>query len=73
MDINIDELPNVIYACFVSHNFCEMNNEVVNVERVRSYVNYERDFQPTSNTSRTESNESGGKKVRRILTTYFDP
>ena len=25
MDINLYDLPNVVYACFVLHNFCEMN------------------------------------------------
>ena len=27
MDVNIDDLPYVIYACFVLHNFCEVNKE----------------------------------------------
>ena len=27
MDINMDELPFVVYACFVLHNFCEINGE----------------------------------------------
>ena len=27
MDINFHELPYVIYACFVLHNFCELNNK----------------------------------------------
>ena len=26
MDINLSDLPHVIYACFVLHNFCEMNH-----------------------------------------------
>ena len=26
MDINLGDLPNVIYACFVLHNYCEMND-----------------------------------------------
>ena len=72
MDINIDELPFVIYVCFVLHNFCEKNNESVSEERVRTVVNYDHEFQPVSNGGRTESNESGGKKVRQILTRFFD-
>ena len=27
IDINMDDLPYVIYSCFVLHNFCELNNE----------------------------------------------
>ena len=33
MDINLDELLFVIYACFVLHNFCELNNESINRKR----------------------------------------
>ena len=73
MDINIDKLPYVIYACFVLHNFCESTNESVSEERVRSAIAYDHDFQPASQGNRGETNESGGKKVRRILTKYFDP
>lgn len=75
MDINISELPNVIYACFVLHNFCELNNEKIGEEKVASAIDYERNFQPaaTPNNYRTDCNEAGGKKIRRILTKYFDP
>ena len=65
MDINLTELPNVIYACFVLHNFCEVNNERIGEEEVVSAVN--------PNNYRTDCNEVGGKKIRRILTQYFDP
>ncbi|KAF3848896.1 hypothetical protein F7725_015393 [Dissostichus mawsoni] len=27
MDINLDDLPHVIYSCFVLHNFCEASKE----------------------------------------------
>ena len=73
MDINIDELPYVVYACFILHNFCENNNESVSEERVRSCMTYDQEFQPVTRTYKNKSNESGGKKVRRILTNYFDP
>ena len=35
MDINIEELPFVTYACFVLHNFCELNHETV-IEKIKS-------------------------------------
>ena len=31
MDINLDDLPTVIYACFVLHNYCEMNKESISI------------------------------------------
>ena len=70
MDIN--DLPLVMYACFVLHNFCEMNKDVIHEESVRSSIVYERQFQPTTTSNRyaTEKNEAEGK---RVLAKYFDP
>ena len=73
VDININDLPQVIYACFVLHNFCKANNDAVNEETVRSAITYDRQFQPPRSTSRTMANETEGKRVRRVLTKYFDP
>lgn len=75
MDINLQDLPSVIYACFVLNNYCEFNNESVSEERVRSAVSYDQDFQPGTTTNRymTDCNETEGKRIRRVLTKYFDP
>ena len=75
MDINLDELPYVIFACFALHNFCELNNESINDETVRMAITYDRDFQPPTALNRyaVSSNETEGKRIRRTLTNYFDP
>ena len=75
MDINTIDLPNVIYACFVLHNFCEVNSDSVNEDMVQNAISYDRYFQPpvSSSIRIASSNEPEGKKVRRILTKYFDP
>ena len=75
MDINIDDLPMVIYACFILNNYCELNNEYVHDELVRNAVSYDQDFQPTTQANRyvTDKNETEGKRVRNVLATYFDP
>ena len=59
MDINLDELADVICACFVLPNFCELNNERINEECVTAAINYDREFQPTvvPNNYRTDANE----------------
>lgn len=75
MDINIHDLPFVIYACFVLHNYCEVNGESVFEERVRLATHYDRLFQPNTERNRytTDNNEVEGKRVRKVLTNYFDP
>ena len=75
MDINLDDLPFVIHACFILHNFCEQNNETVSEEKVSSVINYDREFQPPTqaNNFRTDCNEVEGKHFRALLTRFFDP
>ena len=40
MDINLEELPTVIHACFVLHNFCESRNENVQDDLERCTMEY---------------------------------
>ncbi|KAI2665141.1 NLR family CARD domain-containing protein 3 [Labeo rohita] len=46
MDINTKDLPFVIYACFVLHNYCEALHQLINEQRINVDDLYERDFQP---------------------------
>jgi len=46
MDINLEDLPQVIYACFVLHNFCELNQEGISEETMRRVMTYDRESQP---------------------------
>ena len=75
MDINLQELPSVIYACFVLHNFCELHKDVISNDRVFAAVNYDKEFQPPREIYRPRSdpNEAEGKEIRRVLVKYFDP
>ena len=77
MDINIHDLPSVIYACFVLHNFCELHNESVSESCTQSAIQYDGEFQPPVTTcgyaASQGSNDIAGKAVRRILTKFFDP
>ncbi|XP_033973718.1 putative nuclease HARBI1 [Trematomus bernacchii] len=75
MDINLVDLPHVIYSCFVLHNFCEASKEAVDVQSVLGTIQAERDLQPPTQSNRylTDCNEGEGKRVRRVLTAYIDP
>jgi len=75
MDINIKDFPNVFYVCFVLHNFCEVNSDSLNEDIVQTAISYDRYFQPpvSSSIRIASSNETEGRKVRHILTKYFDP
>ena len=76
MDINTEELPTVIYACFVLHNFCETRKDSIHDDLVQCTIEYEREFQPTTEPPRintSNKSEADGKKIRKILTKYLDP
>ena len=74
MDINLLDLPTVVYACFVLHNFCEINKERISDEQVRSAVEYNQQTQPIDERFVGPVNEVGkqAKQARRILTEYFN-
>lgn len=74
MDINLQELPFVIYACFVLHNFCEASKETIDENHVTEAIQHDRDNQPHSEpVVRGDSLTVEGKRVRRVLTQYLDP
>lgn len=72
MDINLDDLPAVIYACFVLHNFCEINKESISEERVRVAIDNEQQLQPGGHNA-PQNNETEGKRARQVVTKYLDP
>ena len=61
-----------IYACFELHNYCEENGESIREECVSQAVAYDSDFQPAATPTR-DTSEVIGKRVRRVLTSFFGP
>ena len=75
MDINLQDLPHVIYTFFVLHNFCEDSKETVTDHSVLGTIQCDNNPQPSTqrNNYITDCTEGGGKRVRRVLTKYLDP
>ncbi|KAJ8001169.1 hypothetical protein DPEC_G00188490 [Dallia pectoralis] len=63
MDTNLKDLPFVIYACFVLHNFCENCKETVAEHTVLGTMQGDRDLQPPTqcNNYLTDCNEESGR------------
>lgn len=72
MDINLKDLPHVIVACFVLHNFCEYSKESLDDHLVVETMQCERNCQPPTHSLK-DWNEGEGKRVRRVLTKYLTP
>lgn len=69
MDIPVKDLPNVIFACFVLHNFCERGNVDFDKRLVQQVIQEER-----GNIKIDKLNSYTtplGAKVRNLITTYF--
>ena len=72
MDINIDELPHVIHACFILHNICEMNKDPLAQEYFDNGMQYEREFQPTASPSaREQGTEAQSRAIRKAFVEFF--
>ena len=75
MDINTEDLPYVIYACFVLHNYCEEEKQVVAEEEISKAMECEKQFQPPILGNRYtlgNNDEQSGKIIRDIFVKFFD-
>ena len=71
IDMNMSDLPTVIHSCFTLHNFCEINNETINQQRVDHAVHYDTEFQQQT-LQNVLGNEAAGKRIHRIFLKYFN-
>lgn len=74
MDINLDDLPYVIYSCFVLHNYCEANDEAVDEMSVMGTLHVEKASQPPTRCNRfvADCDQGEGERVRRVLMKYLN-
>ena len=70
MDIPVSHLPNVIFACFVLHNFCERGKEDVDLRVVEQVIQEERGLIKVNKLNSYAT--PMGARVRNIITTYFN-
>ena len=67
----MEEMPTIIYACFVLHNFCEKQNAYIDQDVVNSQVEVikrnEAQFKNIPDPTYSY-NEDEGNVIRKILT-----
>ena len=71
MDLKIETIPIVVYACFVLHNFCEKNNSYIDEDLVHHQMNIIRQNEAQHRNIPDpvySVNDGEGDVVRRILT-----
>ena len=72
MDIQLSDLPMVIYSCFVLHNFCEIEKEPISDSRYQQAIDYDRQTQPPMDANRERPiRNTNGEELRNIFTKFF--
>ena len=71
MDICQQDLPYVIYSCFVLHNFCEDQYERLADDAVQNAIQFDNELQPNVATSKCCGSENEARKIRDICKLYF--
>ena len=72
IDLNLEIIPTLIYACFVLHNFCENRNSYIDEELVQFQMNKIKENEENYRNIPDpiySINEGEGEVVRRTLTT----
>ena len=41
LDLKLENIPIVVLACFILHNFCELHNDNIDVEAVRAQIDWD--------------------------------
>ena len=74
IDLSLTYLPDLICACFVLHNCCELQSESVPDDCIKSTIAYEREFQPPTEHVNTflGSGHSQGKRIRHIFILFVN-
>ena len=74
MEVKFDTLPQVIYWCFVLHNYCDNKNENLPYQNLMSVLRFEKRVHPSaSSLSYGEKvNENRAISFRNTLTKYFE-
>ena len=73
LDVDLD-FATMIYSCFVLHNFCELNNVVINNEAVQTQINVEKRMQCCEHHEKIDKlysySSSRGKNIRDAVREY---
>ena len=68
LDMKLDNVPLIIYACFVLHNVCEQNDMRMDNNLVQRQVEHDKKVQPEIAPDRIFSyNSADGEPVRNVL------
>ena len=72
IDLKLEHVPQIIYSCFVLHNFCEINGMSLDDDRVQRQIELDKQVQPNVAPDKIFSyNSVDGERVRDVITAYI--
>ena len=71
MDICQRDLPNVIYSCFILHNYCELKKEKLSDEAIQTAIHYDQEFQPRPMNCNSKG-EVVAKRIRNVFKEFLN-
>jgi hypothetical protein len=72
INVSLEDTPNLIFACFVLHNYCERHKIQIDNSLVQRQMEIDQEQQPTSFVqSRYSCTTAQGVRTRDVITAYF--
>lgn len=71
IDVKLENVPVIIYSCFVLHNYCEQNKTGIDHSLVEKQISLKKVQENGNPLAKYSSNEGEGGVVRTVLTTYI--
>ena len=71
IDLSMMNIHYTIFSCFILHNFCEMEGELIYDDLPAATANYNAKFNQSA-FHQSYNNEIGGKRIRQIFMKYFE-
>ena len=69
-NFKLEDIPQLKYACFVMHNYCELNNTAPDEQSVQRFMDLGRENQEACSGIHNTSTV-GGTRARSVLTDYL--
>lgn len=72
IDLKLEHVPQIVYSCFVLHNFCEINGTRLDDDHVQRQIELDKQVQPNVAPDRFFSyNSVDGERVRNVIIAYI--
>ena len=75
IDLKLENIPYIVYACFVLHNYCEISNVPIDDELVQKHIkeiHKDDEIHRAHHDNIFACNTDEGQLIRNVITTYME-